>query len=149
MAGSDEAERDELVKDRPVVAHGGGTVPVLQAHGRVDASTARSKLGGVGVPPGQFVGAVQLQELGVGERLGSGEGQAFGQRLEGLRELDPVQQDPQLGGDDRRGGCRLRWVKNPAGVGFRGTDVFVFGAAGETARAGRCCRRGLASANPT
>ena len=86
-----------------VVGDLGWCVEVLQAHGGVEAGGAGAPLGGGGVAAGDLVGEDELEELGVAQVAGPGQGEPLGEGGEQLAELDPAQQRPQLGGDDRRG----------------------------------------------
>jgi hypothetical protein len=45
----------------------------------------------VGVSAGDLVGEYEFEKLGVAEVAGAGEGEAFGEGVEGFAELDPAQ----------------------------------------------------------
>jgi len=88
----DEAQQEQLVEDLPVVGDAGLVVEVLQPHGRVQAGGAGAPFGGGGVAAGHLVGEDQLQELGVAEVAGAGQGEPLGEGGHQLAELDPAQQ---------------------------------------------------------
>ena len=62
----DEPERDELVEDDAVVGDRRGVVPVVEAHGRVEAGGPGPEGGGVGVATGDLIGQDDLEELSMG-----------------------------------------------------------------------------------
>jgi hypothetical protein len=68
---------------------------VLQPHARVQARLAGAPLRGDGVAAGDLVGQEQLEEPGVAEAAGGGQGEQFGKGGHQLAELDLAQQRPQ------------------------------------------------------
>src|SRR5262245_47411748 len=56
-------------------------------------------VGGAGFAAGDFVGQDELEELGVTEAAGGGEGESFGEGVEAAAELHSAQQRLQLRGD--------------------------------------------------
>ncbi|HET6919433.1 MAG TPA: hypothetical protein VFI46_08220 [Jiangellaceae bacterium] len=75
-----------------VVGDLGGVVPTVQRHRRVESGGAGSSVGGGGFAAGDFVGEDELEELGVTEATGVGEGEAFGEGVEAAAEFYSTQQ---------------------------------------------------------
>jgi len=97
VGGVDEAQRTEFGPGGAVVGDLGGVVPAVDGHGRVQPGGAGAQLRGAGVAAGDLVGEDQLEELAVAQLGAGGQGETFGQGVEGLAELDAAQQRPQLG----------------------------------------------------
>ena len=93
----DEPQGEQFVQDGLVVADGAVCVEVVQPHGRVQAGGAGAARRGGGVAAGDLVGQDQLQELGVGQVAGAGQGEPLGQGGQQLAELDPRSSDRSSG----------------------------------------------------
>src|SRR6266704_4979674 len=95
----EEPQGDELVPEPLVVADGGGGVPGFGAHGGVQAGVFGAQGDGPGFAAGDFVGQDQLEEVGVGQGLLAGQGEALGQGGGELAELEGAQGGGEVGAD--------------------------------------------------
>jgi hypothetical protein len=84
----DEPQRGQLGPQRLVVGDGGVGIPGLQGHGRVELGGFGAQRGGLAVAAVDLVGEEQFEELGVLELVLFGEGEPFGEGVDGLAELD-------------------------------------------------------------
>ncbi len=109
-------------------------------HVGVEAGGAGPQAGRGGLAAGDFVGEDQLEELGVGQVAGLGQGEAFGQGVEAAAELDRPQQGLSSAVTAGAGAVMPRLLRprgllfgSPCGCGVFGGEVA--GVAGETGRA--------------
>jgi hypothetical protein len=107
VGGLGEPEAGQLVPQLLVVADGGGVIPVLKPHVRVQASRAGAAGGGAVVPAGDFIGEQQLEEVVVWHVLLPGEGEPVGEGGQELAELEGAQVLFQVGADRVGQGHRL------------------------------------------
>ncbi len=97
-----EAQAAQLVPELVVEAHGGGLVPRLQAHGRVEVGGAGAEVATDTITAGTLVSEDELQEVLVGQLLLAGELEALGQGLQDGREAEPAEHLAELGRDHLR-----------------------------------------------
>jgi hypothetical protein len=71
-------QADQFVPQLPVVADGGGLIPGVEPHYRVQPGGAGPQLCGLGVAAADLVGQHQLEEVGVGQLLLAGQGEPLG-----------------------------------------------------------------------
>jgi len=70
-----------------VVGDAGGVVPTVEGHGRVEPGGPGTPVSGGGLAAGDLIGENELQELGMTETAGGGQGEAFGEGVEAAPSL--------------------------------------------------------------
>jgi len=80
--GFEEAQRDELVPQRPVVGDLRGGVPALELHLRVEVAALGAQAGGAAIAATDLVSEDEQQQVLVGHLLLTREREPLGQRVE-------------------------------------------------------------------
>jgi excisionase family DNA binding protein len=124
VGGLGEPEACQLVPQLLVVADGGGGVPGLQPHVRVQAGGAGAAGSRSVVAAGDFVGEQQLEEVVVRHVVLAGEGEPVGEGGQELAELEGAQVLFEVGADrvGQGHGCpfSVAGCGGPAGPGAVG-----------------------------
>ncbi len=116
----DEAQRGELVEKRPVELGLRRLVPAFELAVGLKEGPLGAEGGGLAVAPLGFVGEGEQQEVLVGHLLLAREGEALGQRVEHLRELEAAEHGLQLRRDRLLGSRFVSFVQPLATCGRKG-----------------------------
>lgn len=114
-AGIDKPQGRQLTPELPIVADGRTAVPGVKAHAGLQGGGAGAQRGRAGLPTRDLIGQHQFQEVGVGQVLLLGQGEAFGQRVEHLAELERPQGGFEVAADRVMNGTACRPARPLAG----------------------------------
>lgn len=95
----EEAERRELVEQRPVEGDLRGGVPGLESHGGIEVGFLDAQRHGQTLPACDFVTEHLQEQILVGQLLLARQCQPLGERVEHARQLQPSQHGFQIGTD--------------------------------------------------